>query len=137
MRATQEIPYALAHKDTDVWNAHSVFVWDKSDQINVNRKHCSPILFRFRDRDQFPLDRDIQAPLPLFDEAHIKRRIGLLTTPLLDYGTFEAAERERVFNAFVKAYKRDLYVYSIIAEPELKSLDEYFCGHPWEDLWKK
>jgi hypothetical protein len=134
---TGELPTALNSGDTDVWLARSLFVWDRSDQVNVHREHLSPILFRFRARDDFPLDRDIQAPIPLHDEAYIRRRASVLETPLLDYGTFSESERKKVFEDFFQAFKRDPYVYSIQEPPELVPLDTIFKGRPWEDLWRR
>jgi hypothetical protein len=134
--ATEELPKALADPNVDMWYARSLFVWDKRDQINVRRKHNSPVLFRCRNRDQYPLDRDVQAPVPLHDEAICKARTGLLETPLLDYGTFSQEERDKTFNAFWEARKRDKYVYSIQEEPELISVDE-ILKRPWNDLWEE
>lgn len=137
LRITTELPEVLNSDIADMWYACSFFVWDRSDQVNVNRIHRSPVLFRFRSCDEFPLTRDIQAPVPLHDEAIIKNRAGTLATPLLDYGTFSEEERSRVFDAFWKARKRDSYVYSIKEDPKLASMDEIFEGQPWKDLWRK
>ena len=131
--ATRELPAALSDPDADLWNAKSLFLWDDSNIVNLHRHHLGPLLFRFRACDHFPLDRDIQAPLPLHDEAHIKRRVRSLSTPLLDAGTQTQDERERVFQAFFDAKKRDDYTYSIVEDPELVPLD-LIIGRPWKDL---
>lgn len=139
-RITEELPKVLADKDHDMWLAESLFIWDRSDQYNANRLHRSPVLFRFRPRDQYPLDRDIQAPSPLHDQAIIRRRAGVLKTPLLDYGTFSEGERARVYAAFMQAGKDDPYVHSIVEEPELLPVSNYFnirgLGTAWKDLWR-
>jgi hypothetical protein len=134
--AAEELPLALADDDVDMWYARSWFVWDRSDQINLNRFHNSPVLFRWDEEQEFPLNRDIQAPLPLHDEAIIQVRTGTFKTPLLDYGTFDEAERKRVFDEFLAAGKDDPYVRSIMKPPHLVSIDSRL-ERPWRDLWKE
>lgn len=120
--ALRELPTALADPDVDLLYAKSLFLWDDHDHVNLSRDHCSPVLFRYRPDQSFPLDRDIQAPLPLHDEAIVRGRIRTLDTPLLDVGTLRLPERERVYRAFLEAGKADAYVASIITPPRIALL---------------
>jgi hypothetical protein len=134
--AHEELPRVLADGDKDIWYATSWFVWDQTDRFNAARHHHSPVLFRFEPGLEYPLDRDIQVPLPLHDEAIVQGRAGELQTPLLDFGTFEREERARVYKAFVEAGKIDAYVEGINGPPDIRSIDEEL-KRPWKDLWKE
>lgn len=131
--ADKELPDALNDENIDMWYADSWFVWDTSDQFNANRHHSSPVLFRFKPGNAFVLDRVLQAPLPLHDDAIIRGRTGTLKVPLLDYGTYSEDERVRVYQAFREAGKADPYIESIKDPPKLASISETLM-RPWKDL---
>lgn len=131
---SEELPRFLTQDDVDIVYARSWFVWDRPGTFNTARHHYSPVLFRYAPGLHYPLDRDIQVPLPLHDEAIIQGRAGEFETPLLDFGTFDERERKLTFEAFRAAGKDDHYVNSIVGPPDLKLIDEEL-GRPWHDLW--
>lgn len=160
--AAEELPASLDQDDFDILFATSWFVWDRSDQFNASRIHYSPVLFRFEPGMVYPLDRDIQVPMPLHDEAIVQGRTANLHTPLLDYGTFSEKDRAETYKEFVEAGKNDSYVASLLGPDErrkaykqlkanggvinsyvrsqlsqdLRSIDEEL-KRSWKNLWKE
>jgi hypothetical protein len=104
-----ELPIALANPDVDLWYANSVFFHDNTDTFRTNTAHHSPLLWRHLDNDHFPptSSRIIQATTRRHDDAIAQSRTATLRTPLLDYGTFSADERLRVYRAYKGAGKVD------------------------------
>jgi hypothetical protein len=129
-----ELPAALGDKDIDVYYAKSLFLWDKPDQINTKRHHDAITIWRHMRGARFPTDRVIQAPFVIHDHAIMHDRVGHLNTPLLDYGSYAAEERQELYNAYVKAGRdpRDPWISSLIEPPKLIPLpiqgeDLYSC----------
>jgi len=130
---TEELPKAL-EQPVDLLYARSAFLWDDSEHVNVARYHVSPTLFRFDPDSDFPDDQDVQAPQPLHDRAIIARRTAVLETPLIDAGSLEATERDRLFNTFIAAGKNDDYVRSLKDPPTLVPFSQINNNRPWKDL---
>lgn len=133
LRADEDLAPALEDDNVDLWYAQSLFVWDEPDTVNLARWHQAPVLFRYRPWDNFPTDRELQAPLPLHDEAIARGRTGLLDAPLLDYGSYSAEERDHLYAAFTRAGKSDKYIDSLLEPPRPASLTKELG--PWVDLW--
>lgn len=123
----------LDDPNLDLVYAASLFIWDHPNRFNPSRSHCSPIFFRYRSWDQFPIDRELQAPLPLHDEAIVRGRTAVLTTPLLDYGSFTPEERAHLSRVFLAAGKDDDYIRAL-TKPALLSRVTELLG-TWTDLW--
>jgi len=130
----KELPEALTSTTVDLWYAKSLFLWDDPRQYNENRKHYGPVIWRHQPGARWPLDRSLQVPMPLHDEAIMTRRVGDLTTPLLDYGSYDEPERVRLYNAYLRAGRdpHDAWVSSLVEPPDLRSLD---LSEDWIDLW--
>lgn len=129
-----ELHGALHQDNVDVWKAESLFFWDKPTQINVGRHHWAPVLWRHVTGCRFPTDRVIQTPIEIHDEAVVSGRVSTLRTPLLDYGSFSAEERQRVHDAHVRSGGYDAadpWVASLLAPPDLRKYE------PKPDLWSE
>lgn len=128
----EELPRALDDENVDLWYAKSLFLWDKPDQINARRHHDQVTIWRHTRGDRFPTDRVIQAPAGVHDGAVVAGRVGHLSTPLLDYGSYDAAERQRVYDSYVRAGrdKRDPWISTLVESPQLEKLP-LKC----DDLW--
>jgi hypothetical protein len=117
LHAQEELPTALTRQDVDIFYAHQLFFWDAPDRVcpPLSRPHYSPQIFRHIPGDRFPLNRIIQAPAQIHDQAILSGRVGHLTTPLLDYSCFSQEDRFRLYNLFVGAGKTDEFISSLVA----------------------
>ena len=141
LRATSELPLALASKDVDMWYARTVFLEDRPDTYCASRAHHSPLLWKALPGDQFPSNRIIQATETRHDASIISGRVGTLDTPLLDYGTYHEHERRALFERYAAAGKDDPYTRSYIEGRVLKKFPEdaiaagLMEAGPWRDLY--
>lgn len=132
-RADEHLKKCMEDPDVDLWYGQSLFIWDSPNLYNVNRHHDAVVLFRHRQGDRFPEDRVIQATEEIHDEAIVQGRTGRFPAPLLDYGTYDDQERNRVLKSFLNAGKDDQYVRSIEQPPKL----EYLPFDNWKDLYSE
>lgn len=126
---------ALTSDEDDVWTAESLFFWDKPDQINRARHHHQAVLWRHVRDERFCTHRELQVPYQIYDEAIMTGRIADIGVPLLDYGSYDAAERKRVYEAYIAAGRNpnDPWISSLIAPPE-GALEKYVVN---PDLWSQ
>lgn len=139
VKITAELPWALTDESKDVYFCRSLFMWDKSDTFNTERQHDSALLYRHVPGARWSGRRILNVPDEPYDSAVMAGRTGVINTPLLDYGTFTADDRLRVYTAFAVAGKRDAYVQSIYAPPALLKFPRDFAPDygEWRDLWKE
>lgn len=124
---------ALA-EEPDLLYATKKYLWDSCDRHNAALPvHRSVFFFRVLAGDRFPLDRTINAPTRVHDEA---RRVADLRGPLLDCGYLTAAERARVLKAYKRAGKLDALTLGLTrpsdlqpvpAGPVLERMKELLC----------
>jgi hypothetical protein len=119
--ATVEVPTALANEDVDMWYVRTVFMQDRPDRYNPNRHHHSPLFFRYLEGDRYPASRErmIHATALRHDDAICTGRIQTLKTPLLDYGSYSAAERQRLYDVYTRAGKTCSYIESLRTPTQL------------------
>ena len=134
-RITLELPSALSDPDVALWDARSLFMWDKPNEFNVARHHISPVFWRHVPKFRWSGKRMIQAPDALHDHYVLTNRHSHLKTPLLDYGSFTIADRAELFAYFTAAGKTDSYIQSLIEPPVLSNYPE--DGNSWTDLWSE
>jgi hypothetical protein len=136
---TEELPRALADDSKDVYFCRSLFFWNDSDTFNTERQHDSALLYRHCPGARWSGRRILNVPDEPYDAAVMSGRTGVINTPLLDFGTFTADDRLRVYTAFACAGKKDAYVQSIYAPPALLKFPRDFAPDygEWKDLWKE
>ena len=137
VKITEELPRALADDSKDMYYCRSLFMWDRSDLFNTSRQHDSALLYRFQPGYRWSGDRMLNVPDALHEQAVMTGRTGTISTPLLDYGTFDERERLRVYTAFSVAGKLDPYVKSIYDPPALLKFPRDFSPDygAWKNLW--
>jgi hypothetical protein len=103
----------------DLIYVDKVYFWDHPEQYNsALPRHRSPLIFRYRDGDKYPLDRTINAPAGVHDDPHAKNKV--LYSRLLDFGYMHEDERLRVFEIYKRAGKIDQLTMGLVSPPALK-----------------
>lgn len=118
-QAQDALEWALEQNDFDMFNCWSVFFWDSPDLYNANRKHYSPFLWRVLPGDRYPLNRMIQVTEHRHDTAIAENRVSDLEVPILDYGTYSAADRQEVWERYAAAGKIDDFTRPLLQQPKL------------------
>lgn len=118
-QAQDALEWALEQNEADMLYVHSVFFWDVSNLYNSNRRHCSPLLFRALPGDRYPLNRMITATEHRHDTAIAENRTSDLGVPMLDYGTYSAADRQEVWERYAEAGKVDEFTKPLLQQPKL------------------
>jgi len=102
----------------DMVYAHKLYLWDSPTQFTTHLpEHNSVFLFRRRLGDKFPLDRMIQAPLPLHDDP--EALVMQMNSRLIDIGYMHEAERQYIFKQYAKAGKIDQLTKGLLDPPRL------------------
>lgn len=110
----------LERTGADIASVTKIQFWDSLRTINALLPlHHSPLFFRLRAGDQFPVgvNRMIHAPVNIHDDPKAVRID--LSTPLLDIGYLWKSERDRVFAMYARVGKIDPHTRPLVEPPRL------------------
>lgn len=129
--ADSELPDLLHNREVGMLIARSVFMWDSPTTYNAARHHVSPVMWRHQKGARWSGLRMIQAPDPIHDQHIIAGATRSLKTPLLDYGSYSADERQVLYDTFIAAGKDDPYISSLIERPLLETYPDGAIIRGW------